>query len=155
MLPVSKTRVVVFYWLPVLIWMTVIFSASSDKASWQHSSRIIGPLVHWLLPSLSAETNDTIIFTVRKCAHVAEYGILGLLSWRALIGPTNGELRSWSWRIAGYAVAIVLLYAATDEFHQTFVPDRQGSVIDVLLDTSGGAVALGLLWPAGRFLKRW
>ena len=135
--------------------MLVIFSASSDGMSFQHSSRIIGPFVHWLLPHLSDEAVHAIVVFVRKCAHVTEYAVLGLLLWRALHKNPGPNDPSWRWSQAGLALALAALYAATDEIHQTFVPSRQGSVWDVLLDTTGAAIGLLCLWAVGRLLKRW
>ena len=143
------------YWLPVLVWMWVIFAASSDRRSFQHSSRIVGPFVRWLFPHLSDETIHALVMIVRKCAHLAEYAVLALLLWRALRKPPELNAPSWCWSEAGLALALVALYAASDEFHQTFVPSRQGCVRDVLLDTAGGALALLCLWAVGRLRKRW
>lgn len=150
-----KLRSLVSYWLPVLVWMWIIFSASSDPLSFQHSSRIIGPLVRWLLPHLSEEAVHTIVVGVRKCAHVVEYGVLALLLWRALRKPPKPNVPCWRWSEAGLTLAQAALYAATDELHQAIVPSRQGCLGDLLLDTSGAALALLCLWAAGRLLKRW
>ena len=70
--------------------MALIFSASGDRASFSHSSRIIGPIVRWLFPQLSDEAVHAIVVLVRKCAHLAEYAVLALLLWRALRKPTPG-----------------------------------------------------------------
>ena len=133
----------------MLVWMSLIFSASNDRRSFQHSSRIIGPLVRWLLPHASEDMVQAMVFGVRKCAHLTEYAILAVLCWRVLKPSDNGS--AWSWRRAGNSLLIVALYAATDEIHQSFVPSRQGSAWDVLLDTAGGAVGLLLL----RAFYRW
>jgi VanZ family protein len=135
--------------------MWVIFSASSDRMSFQHSSRIIGPFVRWLFPHLSDEAIHALVIIVRKCAHLAEYAVLALLLWRALRKPPEPDAPPWSWSEAGLALALVALYAASDEIHQAFVPSRQGCVGDVLLDTCGAALALLCLWAAGRLRKRW
>src|SRR5437868_995902 len=92
---VPKLRSFVIYWLPVLIWMAVIFSASSDRMSFQHSSRIIGPLVHWLLPNLSEESLYKLVLFIRKGAHLTEYAVLALLVWRALRASTRNHSQSW------------------------------------------------------------
>jgi len=132
----------------MLVWMLLIFSASNDRMSFQHSSRFIGPLVRWLLPHASEDTVQAMVFGVRKCAHLTEYAILAWLCWRVL---KPADRSAWSWRRAGNSLLIVALYAATDEIHQSFVPSRQGSVWDVLLDTAGGAAGLLLL----RVFCRW
>ena len=134
--------------------MGVIFSASGDQFSFQHSSRIIGPFVRWLFPHLSDEAIHAIVVVVRKCAHLTEYAVLALLLWRALRKPPVPGTPSWRWSEAGLALALVALYAASDEFHQTFVPSRDGCVSDVLLDTAGGALALLCLWAVGRWRRR-
>src|SRR5882762_5808757 len=90
---VPKFRAFLIYWLPVLIWMAVIFSASSDPMSFTHSSRIIAPILRWLLPNISDQSLHAVVFAVRKAAHVTEYAILALLVWRALQKPNAGNPR--------------------------------------------------------------
>jgi len=80
---------------------------------------------------------------------------MALLFWRALRKPVRGAPRPWQWREARMAFLLVALYAASDEFHQLFVPSRQALAIDVMIDTTGGIVGLLLLWGAGRVLKKW
>jgi VanZ family protein len=130
--------------------MAIIFSASSDRMSFQHSSRIIGPFVHWLLPNLSEESLDKVVLFVRKCAHLIEYAILALLVWRALRKPAQTSTQPWDWRTARQTIFIVALYAASDEFHQAFVPSREASIRDVLLDTAGAIFAMLVLWGVRR-----
>ncbi len=143
------------YWVPVFIVMALIFLGSSDRQSAQHSSRIVGPILRWLFPDLSLDALDKGIFAIRKCAHLAEYAVLGLLAWRAFHKPDSNNLRPWEWPDATRAMAVVVLYATSDELHQLFVPTRQASVVDVLIDTTGAILALGLLWLWGRFTNRW
>src|SRR4051812_34312532 len=73
---------------------------------------------------------------LRKLAHMTEYGLLSLLWWRAL-----GRERRFA------AIAITLAYAATDEYHQTFVTGRHGAPVDWLIDAAGIAIAQ-LAWSA-------
>lgn len=134
------------YWLPVLVWMVLIFSASADTQSYQHSSRFFEPLLRWLFPTLPPATVAVIHHVFRKTCHLTEYAILALLLWRALRQPVKRDLRPWRWDEAGLALAVVFAYAASDEFHQIFVPNRTPLVSDVLIDTSGGALGLLLLW---------
>jgi VanZ family protein len=134
--------------------MGVIFLASSDSRSYEHSSRILGPILHWLLPRLSAVGVQDVILAVRKWAHVTEYAILAMLLWRALEGPDAGG-RSWPWRAAARITFLAMLYAASDEFHQLFVPTRQASVVDVLIDTTGAVLGLLFVWSIGRWRQRW
>ena len=145
---VLKFKVVLKYWLPVLLWMMLIFFASADSQSYQHSSTLFEPLIRWLFPQMTAEQVERIHHGFRKCAHLTEYAILALLLWRALRKPQRKILQPWRWDQAGCALAMVFLFAATDEIHQIFVPTRTPLVSDVLIDTSGGAIALLLLWLA-------
>ncbi len=135
--------------------MGLIFSASSDTKSLEHSSRIIAPLLRFFLPNLQPATVDEIVFLVRKCAHLTEFAVMALLFWRALRKPVRGIPRPWQWSDARLAILLVALYAASDEFHQFFVPSRQALVTDVMIDTTGGIVGVLLLWGVGRRLKKW
>jgi len=151
---VSKLKSFAKYWLPVVIWMVVIFSASGDTKSTQRSSRLIEPFIRWLFPSLPPDQIWPIVLVVRKGAHLTEYAVLAVLLWGAL-RTVSAQATGWSWRVARNAWLLVVAYAATDEFHQVFVPNRQGSPWDVLIDSVGAAVALLALWAVGRWLKWW
>jgi VanZ family protein len=144
-------RLILFlkYWLPVLVWMSVIFTASADSHSYEHSSLIVEPLLHWLFPQMSEEWVESIHHYFRKSAHLTEYAALALLVWRA-VHATKNDLPAWSWPKVGGTVLIVFLYACSDEFHQIFVPTRTPLVTDVMIDTAGGVVGLGVLW----FIRR-
>jgi VanZ family protein len=129
------------YWLPVLIWLGVIFVGSTDLMSAEHTSRFLVPFLLWLKPNISVETVGLIQFCVRKAAHLTEYGILALLLCRAVFRGTNLK---WSMSILCVNIWIVcVLVAAGDEFHQSFVESREASPWDVMID-AGGAI-FGLL----------
>jgi VanZ family protein len=134
--------------------MIVIFSFSSDGKSYVHSSALFEPLMRWLFPHISPEAMATAHHLFRKTCHLSEYGVLALLLWRAVRKPVPDDPRPWNWKEAAFALTVVFAYAATDEFHQVFVPTRTAMVSDVFVDSSGGAVALALLWIARTILKR-
>ncbi|MGA2178092.1 MAG: VanZ family protein [Verrucomicrobiota bacterium] len=150
-----KLRLFFKYWLPTLIWMALIFSASSDSHSYEHSSRFVEPFLHWLFPQMPEAQVKEIHLLIRKCGHLTEYAVLALLLWRAVRRPVKNDPRPWVWPEAGLALAIVFLYAASDEFHQIFVPTRTAQVSDVFIDTAGGAASLLALWMTGRRRKHW
>ncbi len=152
---VPKLRAILKYWLPVIIWMAVIFSASADTSSLLHSSRLIAPLVRWLFPHMGEEGVFRLVFTVRKCAHLTEYAVLAWLLWRGMGQWLQDNPHPLFWRRARMALLGVALYAASDEFHQLFVATRDARVSDVLLDTTGGLIGLCLLWVWGRWRRRW
>ena len=109
-------------WLAPLVLMAVIFVFSAQ-------------------PDLNSGlgTLDTI---GRKLLHFAQYALLALLWWRAL--RTRLENR----RAALAAFLVTALYAATDEYHQSFVDGRNGSPLDWLIDCAGAATAS--IWVARR-----
>ena len=128
------------YWLPLLIWLGVIFVGSTSVMSNEHTSRYIVPFLLWLKPGMSPNAIWTILVVARKCAHVTEYAVLALLLWRALRSvPT---LRPKTVAVFGAVLLGCALFAASDEFHQMFVKSRTPSVRDVLLDTTGAIVGL-------------
>jgi VanZ family protein len=142
-------RQFVKYWLPLLVWLGLIFAGSTSVMSSEHTSRYIVPFLLWLKPGMSPNTIWTILVIVRKCAHVIEYTVLALLLWRALRNVPS--LRTKPLMVFSVVLLGCALFAASDEFHQTFVKSRTPSVRDVLLDI-GGAF-LGLL-IAAKFAAR-
>jgi VanZ family protein len=150
---VTKTRRFFWYLLPIGIWMAVIFSASSDAGSFQHSSRIVAPVVRFLFPRISEEGVHAIVFGVRKVAHLTEYALLAGLVWRAFRSQDIADRLSWSWKHALQTILVVALYAASDELHQAFVPNREASAVDVLIDTAGAAGGLFIIWGVRRFRR--
>ena len=150
-----KLRLFLIYWLPALMWMTLVFSASSDSHSNAHSSRIIEPLLRWLFPRLSEAHVQDLHELLRKCAHLTEYAVLALLLRRAVGSAAKSGAPAWNWPVARLTLLLVMLYAASDEWHQRFVPTRTSLVSDVFIDTAGGAAGLLALWRFGRWRKRW
>ena len=104
------------YWLPPIIWGSVIFSFSS-------------------LHTIS--TTDFYLgdFILKKTAHIMEYGIFATLLYRALVN-SNVKKSKAMW----IAVLIAFLYGVTDEFHQSFTPGRTPTLRDILIDTTGAAL---------------
>jgi VanZ family protein len=119
------------YWLPPAVWMVLIFILSAQPA----------------LPHYPDTLLDTIL---KKAAHVIEYGILAFLLWRAL-SRGQGAL-SRSALVTAFVVSV--LYAVSDEYHQTFVPGRNGRLVDVGIDVVGALVALLVVGSLGK-KRRW
>jgi VanZ family protein len=128
------------YWLPLLVWLGVIFLDSTDLMSTAHTSRFIVPFLRWLKPDISLETLASIHFIIRKCAHLSEYAILALLLLHALISMTN--LKPSARILYASVWAACFLVAATDEFHQAFVVSRSASAKDVMIDSVGAILGL-------------
>lgn len=137
------------YWVPAIAWILLIFLASGDLMSAEHTSRFLMPFLIWLKPDISADALSEIHFCVRKAAHVTEYAILALFFCRAVFREPNvNRARSTLFVSAWIACALV---ATCDEFRQSFVESRGASPWDVMID-SGGAI-LGLLIYS-RFAER-
>jgi len=142
-------RSIVKYWLPPLLWVAVIFLASGDLMSAEHTSRFLVPFLRWLWPDISAGTLAHIHFCVRKAAHVTEYAILALLVCRAVF--RGADFKAARSILFVGAWMICTLVAASDEFRQSFVESRGASAWDVMIDSAGAI--LGLLLYA-RFTRR-
>ena len=100
-------------WLAVILWMGAIFAVSD-------------------MPSIATPFEPVYDFTFKKLAHVTVYGILTALLFSALrihIRPRG--------RVLLTAMLVAVLYAFSDEWHQTFVPGREGTLRDVGIDALG------------------
>jgi VanZ family protein len=113
-------------WIPVMIWGALIFTLSTSAFSAYNTSRVIDPILKWLIPGISGAAVDVCHMLVRKCAHFTEYGIL---FWLLVRGPMAQR--------PYLALMLCVVYALTDEGHQVFVPGRTASLYDVALDSSG------------------
>jgi VanZ family protein len=136
--PVEATRQHwVKRWWPAIVWAIVISLFSTSAFTSENTSRIIVPVLHWILPRASMHTLFIVHHYIRKTGHFTEYFILGLLLLRGIRGERRGIRLAW----ALVAICIVFLYASLDEFHQSFVPGRTPAFRDVIIDTSGGTAA--------------
>ncbi len=138
---------------PVALWVGVIFFASTGNLSAPNTSRILRPLLLWLFPDITEATLLQAHFIVRKGAHFTEYFVLALLAARAFLSSSKPSLRRRWWLAS---LALVASCALLDEYHQSFVSTRTGTVYDSLIDITGGASALALvaLWRARRGRRR-
>jgi VanZ family protein len=128
------------YWLPLFIWLGVIFVGSTDIMSAEQTSRFVVPFLRWFKPDISIETVVFIHFLIRKLGHLTEYAILAMLLWRGVDRGMNLRMKmSILFLLAWLAAAI---FAVTDEFHQSFVPSRTASPIDMMIDICGAMIGL-------------
>ncbi|MBI5568034.1 MAG: VanZ family protein [Chloroflexi bacterium] len=105
-------------WLPVLLWMGVIFIGSS-----------IGSM-----PQVGGDTTDAI---VHRTAHLIEFALLGWLVLRALSDGRLPDRRTFI-----IALIVVTVYGASDELHQRFTPGRSSELSAVVFDAVGGLIGL-------------
>ena len=128
------------YWLPLFIWLGVIFVGSTEVMSAEQTSRFLVPFLRWLDPQISFATIAAIHFALRKLGHLTEYAIFAALLWRALrCGTCLQAKMSILFLLVWLAAAI---FAVTDEFHQSFVPSRTASPIDIMIDICGAMIGL-------------
>lgn len=131
------------WWAAALFWMAVIFCASLAYLSGEHTGHFLDWLAHRLHWTLSYAARHEINLAVRKLGHVAEYAILAALLYAALRRTIPGSV-SWRNGVAALAFGLAVLYAAGDEYHQSFVPGRTSAAHDVGLDAVGAALGLAL-----------
>jgi VanZ family protein len=131
------------YWLPLLLWMALIFTASTEAGSPLVSSFFLRPVLHWIDPTMSEHTFEIIHICCRKAAHLTEYAALGFLALRMARAQPPWNQKGTIYQL-GVALFICALYASTDEFHQSFVPTRHPAVTDVMIDTTGAAAGLAM-----------
>lgn len=133
-----------------VMWMTVIFTFSaqtreeSSTVSESFSDRLVnatGLLFHLHIDEERLrEIANAMEHIVRKGAHMTEYAILA-----ALLYVWLGRWRQQRLRRYGLAVMLAAVYACSDEIHQLFVEGRAGMVSDVLIDSAGAVLGLGIL----------
>ena len=144
----------VYYWLPLLLWMVLIFGASQDTKSVEHTSRLLEPFLRWLKPDISWEAIERVRWMIRKGAHMTEFAVLAWLLWRALASLKDQESNRWFLRPAAVSLGFCILFAASDEIHQAFVPNRTGTPKDVLIDTAGASIGLLIVTAIRRRRRR-
>ena len=121
--------------------MIFIFIGSTDLLSAEHTSRFIGPFLRWFAPDISDATVASVQLVVRKGAHLTEYAILAALLYRAF---RQNQPRVGRAFVMSFFIAAV--YAALDEFHQSFIASRTGSPWDVLIDCAGALAGVFIYW---------
>ena len=114
----KKVKKIVKYWGPPVLWAGVIFCFST-------------------LPQIRTTEIYWQDFILKKTAHMVEYGILAILLYRALKYSGAGVRKA-----AIFSILIAVVYAMTDEFHQSFVLGRESRVRDVIFDTIGSILAI-------------
>jgi VanZ family protein len=137
-------------WLPVFLWAALIFVFSTDIFSSANTAGAFEPILQQLFPQLPVDYIERLHAVFRKLGHFTEYFVLGGLLWRALRYHDAAGSRS---RRLALSIAITAIYAISDEWHQSFVPSRTASVIDVLIDTFGGICGIWTFKLRSRHLR--
>lgn len=128
-----------FRYAPLILWIGVVLFASTTQGAMQNTSRFIRPLLEFLFPHAPEEMITVYHGYIRKLAHLSEYAILAFWAARAFTSSSAKFLQKY-WFPCSFA--LVFIVAAIDEYNQSFNSLRTGSVFDVLLDVSGGTLAI-------------
>ncbi len=104
------------YWFPVLLWAMLIFTVSS-------------------VSDFPASVEQ--LWSFDELLHAAEYGVLAFLLARALKNSQKDQLKH---NFRFLAVLFAVLYAASDELHQSVVPLRSASIVDFIFDGIGAVL---------------
>lgn len=83
------------YWLPVILWMCLIFWMSTGTFAFENTASFVNPVLRFLLPEMPPKHMDLIHALIRKAGHVTGYFILSLLLFRALVRSTGQSLNRW------------------------------------------------------------
>jgi len=118
-------------WLPTFIWMGLIYYLSSFH-------NLTASPVGW---------QDLVI---RKTAHFLEYTALVILFYRSFRLNTKMGIKE----VVILSILLTILYAASDELHQTFVTGRSGKIIDILIDSSGAIIGFAVFWRLKKYLPK-
>ena len=131
---IGKITTFIYFWFPPLLLCAVIFAFSATPNM-----------------VISTGTND---FILRKLVHMFEFGLLAVLFYRAISRGTRFTLRTiFLTRTFWLAFLLTLLYAASDEYHQTFVATRVGNPTDFFIDSVG--MIIGIVLYIGVISSSW
>ena len=140
------------------MWLAVIFRFSAQPATESgavsgsvafHVAGVFNELFH-----MDRTEEELFVYageiehTVRKLAHVTEYAVLGILSSACILG-----YKKWSGGVAAGVFLLAVCYAATDEIHQLYVPGREGSPVDVCIDSVGILLGIGFFSLVLKFME--
>ena len=150
----ALSLVALVLWCAFIFYMSARVAQDSDALSLGFAGRFL----HLVVPGFSDMSAadqlalaKSINHPVRKLAHFMEYLVLGMLAINALRlhmgssehNPEDGATASFrNLLIPALSWAFCILYAASDEFHQLFVPGRAGLITDVCIDSAGALLGI-------------
>ena len=120
---ISGLRKIILYWLPPIFWMGLVFFLSSF-----HKIQVTE--VGWAN------------FITRKLAHFSEYAVLYFLFYRGFKNTAKFSLK----KVLFLSFILTILYALSDEYHQTWISGRTGKFFDIGVDCAGAFLGLIFSW---------
>ena len=162
----------------ILAMMGVVFFFSSEKAeqSSQTSDKVTDMVLTLFVKDFAQKPESEKMqlrqswsHVVRKCAHFLEYFALGFLVYLHLrflqtFGKKEQDIRYFGLRVNPdsplfsiswvLAFAVSLIYACSDEYHQSFIEGRGPQVLDICIDASGAATGIFVLWIVWAIIRQ-
>lgn len=120
----------------LVVWMIVVFCLSNQTGE---KSGVLSKKVALFICFGNEESAENMEPAVRKIAHMVEYAIGAMIFYGILITYQKFSVNS---RLVMTAIFIVA-FAGLDEFHQSFIDARSGNLLDVGIDSFGGAIGIG------------
>ncbi len=137
-------------WTPAAIAVAVICIESTETFSAQNTSSWLRPIFQGVFGAIKDSNWELLHHILRKSGHFVGYGTVGFTFLRAWLYTLarRGPMALLAWRVESSVLAIfsTAIVASCDEFHQTFLPNRTGTPVDVLLDTAGACTLCLLVW---------
>jgi VanZ family protein len=133
-------------WIAALLWMLLIAIESTDMFSAEHTSRLLYPLLHFLM-GMDVARFAVVHHYIRKVGHFVGYFTLSFFlfrAWRATLHLPWAP--RWALRWAAIAFTMSAMVASLDEWHQSFIPSRTGVFSDVVLDSCAALTAQVLIF---------
>ncbi len=142
--------------IPALIMACIIFGFSGQNG--EESGGLSGKIAAVVYDALDnvgvhiaenrADGIEKLQYPIRKLAHMTEYAVFtAAIFLPCAVYGLNIHLRTW------LPLIIAALYAAADEYHQTFIPGRYGCVTDVFIDSTGAAIMTCFIWLVSHYMK--
>lgn len=116
----------VIWWIIAILLCCMIFYFTGTQSSTGSNTQHIIEKLTGLSPDQASKVN----FIFRKATHITTFGFLGVCFFMSL---RKRAFLAWE---------ITTIYAATDEYHQSFVPGRTASFKDVIIDSCGCIIAI-------------
>ena len=127
-------------WLPVVLW-TALIALESSYGSSANTGSILYAVATRVFGHIDRTRFELAHHLLRKTGHFLGYGILGYLWFRAFSRTLAHESRM---KCAALATGCAFVIASLDELHQSFSPARTGQFSDVVLDTCGAVLLIGV-----------
>lgn len=133
-------------WLAAGLWIGLIAFESTNWLSSEHTGSLLYFWLVRLFGPISPIAFESLHHLLRKTGHVFGYAVLSFLLFRAWRTTLPVDRARWSFRWASIACLMTALVASLDEWHQSYLPSRTGTIRDVFLDSAAAFMSQIVLW---------